>query len=112
MTMRIVVLALAITSFAASPTLGACTAPIPPDPASRPAKLTPPVKGPCVDKQPGTAGCLGWEAYSFNNEVKAYNAKVPAFRAAAEDYVAKLNSYVTAAAAYAKCEVETLNATR
>jgi hypothetical protein len=85
-----------------------CTVPAPPDPASKPAKPTPPVKGPCVDQKPGAEGCLGWEAYSFNEQVKAYNAKIPAFKAAAETYVGKLNAYVAAAAAYAKCEVDTL----
>lgn len=108
MTKRIVAVALAVASCAANSSFAGCTAPSPPDPASRPAKLTPPVKGPCVDKQPGTAGCLGWEAYTFNDEVKAYNAKVPAFKTAAEAYVGQLNAYVAAAAAYAKCEVDAL----
>ena len=112
MTIRSALLAVAIASSAAGPSFAACTAPQPPDPASRPAKLAAPVKGPCVDKQPGTPGCLGWEAYSFNDEVKAFNAKVPTFQREAEAYVAKLNAYVSAAAAYAKCEVETLNASR
>jgi hypothetical protein len=106
------VLMLAAACCTAVPAFAACTAPSPPDPATRPAKLAAPVKGPCVDQKPGTPGCLGWEAYTFNDEVKAFNAKVPAFRAAADAYVAKLNAYVTAAAAYAKCEVETLNAPR
>jgi hypothetical protein len=108
MTPRTALLSLALVFCAAVPTYAACTLPVAPDPASRPAKPSPPVKGPCVDQKPGAAGCLGWEAYSFNDDVKAYNAKVPAFRAAAEAYVAKLNAYVAAAAAYAKCEVDTL----
>ena len=86
----------------------ACPVPAPPDPATRPAKPVPPVKGPCVDAKPGTQGCLGWEAYSFNDEVKAYNAKVPAFQAAANAYVAKLNDYVKASNDYARCEVQAL----
>ena len=85
-----------------------CTAPSPPDPASRPLKPVPPVKGPCVHKQPGSEGCLGWESYAFNDQVKAYNAQLPAFKTAAEAYVAKLNAYVGAAAVYAKCEVDAL----
>ena len=108
MTARITVLSVALMFCAAVPTYAACTLPAPPDPASRPVKLALPVRGPCVDKQPGAPGCLGWEAYTFNDDVKAYNAKVPAFRAAAEGYVAKLNAYVAAAAAYAKCEIDTL----
>jgi hypothetical protein len=108
MTARLAVLSVTLVFCAAIPTYAACTLPTAPDPASRPAKLSPPVKGPCVDKQPGAPGCLGWEAYTFNDEVKAYNAKVPVFRAAAEAYVAKLNAYVAAASAYAKCEVDGL----
>ena len=87
----------------------ACIPPTPPDSASRPAKLAAPVKGPCVDQKPGAPGCLGWEAYTFNDQVKAYNAQVPGFKAAAEAYVRKLNDYVSAAGAYAKCEVGALN---
>ncbi|HMO30901.1 hypothetical protein [Enterovirga sp.] len=101
-------LALALLSGAPARAAGPCTPPVPPDPAGRPEKPVPPAKSPCVDA-PTKAGCLGWEAYRFNDEVKAYNAKVPAFQKAANAYVAQLNAYVAAAGAYAKCEVESLH---
>ena len=91
------------------PAHAACTPPVPPDIAARPARPSPPVKSACVDAKIGTEGCKGWEAYSFNDEVKAYNAKLPTFQAAANAYVAKLNAYVSASADYAKCEVNSLN---
>lgn len=101
---------LAVMLFAlASPAHAACTPPVPPDAASKPAKPAPPVKSACVDAKVGTEGCKGWEAYSFNDEVKAYNAKLPAFQAAAKAYVAKLNAYVAAGSEYARCEVQSLN---
>ena len=94
--------------FATAPAWAACTVPVPPDATAKPAKLVPPIKGPCVDAKPGAAGCLGWEGYKFNDEVKAFNAKVPAFKAEADAYLRKLNDYVAAASSYAKCEVDTL----
>lgn len=103
-------IALAVMLFAlASPARAACTPPVPPDVSARPTKPTPPVKSACVDAKVGTEGCKGWEAYSFNDEVKAYNAKLPAFQGAAKAYVAKLNAYVSASADYARCEVQSLN---
>lgn len=92
---------------AAGPVL-ACSAPVPPDAASRPMKPDVPIKSACTDAKPGTDGCKGWEAYTFNDEVKAYNAKLPVFKAAADAYVAKLNAYVNASVEYAKCEVKAL----
>lgn len=92
----------------AHPASAACIVPAPPDPAGRPVKPALPVKGPCVDAKAGTAGCLGWEAYTYNDDVKAYNEQIRAFQAAANAYVAKLNEYVNAGAQYAKCEVEAL----
>lgn len=101
-------LAVALLVLAAIPSLAAtCTAPTVPDPAKRPVRPTPPVKSACVDNASGP-GCKGWEAYQFNDEVKAYNAKAPAFQKAANDYVAQLNAYVKAANDYAKCEVDAL----
>lgn len=105
--MRSVILAVTLFALAAS-THAACTPPVPPDVASKPAKPAPPVKSACVDAKIGTEGCKGWEAYSFNDEVKAYNAKLPAFQAAAKAYVAKLNAYVSASSDYARCEVQSL----
>lgn len=103
-------IALVIMLFAlASPAHAACTPPVPPDVASKPVKPVTPVKSACVDAKVGTEGCKGWEAYSFNDEVKAYNAKLPAFQGAAKAYVAKLNAYVSASADYARCEVQSLN---
>lgn len=85
----------------------ACASAVAPDPASRPAKPTPPVRSACVDNSTGP-GCLGWESYRYNDDVKAFNEKAQAFQKAANEYVAKLNAYVKAANDYAKCEVDTL----
>ena len=101
-------LALAATALLIAPARAACTPPVPPDVASRPEKLVVPVKPPCADAKPGTPGCLGWEAYSYNDAIKAFNAKVPAFKAAADAYVAKLNAYVQASSDYARCEIKAL----
>ena len=92
---------------AAGPAFAACTPPVAPDASARPEKLVPPVKSACVDN-PSGPGCLGWEAYRFNEDVKAFNAKVPAYQKAANAYVTQLNAYVAAANAYAKCEVDAL----
>lgn len=86
----------------------ACTLPVAPDPATRPARPAAPVKGPCVDAKSGAPGCLGWEGYRYNDEVKAYNEKAKTFQAAATAYVAKLNAYVQASSDYARCEVALL----
>lgn len=94
-------------SLVASPVQAACTPPVAPDPATRPEKPVPPEKTACVEA-PTKPGCLGWEAYRFNDEVKAFNAKVPAWQKAANAYVAQLNAYVAAANAYAKCEADAL----
>ena len=85
-----------------------CKAPAAPDPAARPAKPAVPIRSACVDAKPGTEGCKGWEAYTFNDEVKAYNAKLPAYKTAADAYVAQLNAYVAASGEYARCEVKSL----
>lgn len=92
---------------AAAPALADCTPPTAPDPSGRPQKPVPPEKTACVET-PTKAGCLGWEAYRFNDEVKAFNAKVPAYQKAANAYVTQLNAYVAAANAYAKCEADAL----
>ncbi|WP_236960993.1 hypothetical protein [Methylobacterium durans] len=83
----------------------ACTRPEPPPPESKPAKPPLPEKPACLDAK---GGCPGWEAYSYNDAVKAYNAQAQAFRPLAEVYVQKLNAYVKASADYAQCEVKTL----
>lgn len=89
----------------ADPASAACLAPTPPDPAGRPAKPALPVKGPCVDAKQGTAGCLGWEGYKYNDDVKAFNEKAKTWKVAADAYVAKLNAYVQASSEYARCEI-------
>ena len=90
------------------PALAACTLPVPPDPATRPAKPAVPVKGACVGAKPGTPGCIGVEAFRYNDDVKAYNAKLAAWKPAADAYVARLNAFVQASAEYARCEVQAL----
>lgn len=86
----------------------ACTAPAPPDQAARPAKPALPAKGPCVDAKVGATGCLGWEPYKYNEEIRAYNDKAAAFQKAAQAYVDRLNAYVKATGNYAQCEVKAL----
>ena len=86
----------------------ACVVPSPPDAAARPVKPALPVKGPCVDAKVGTAGCLGWESYKYNEEIRAYNDKAAVFQKAAQAYVDRLNLYVKGSADYAQCEVKAL----
>lgn len=100
--------AVALSLAAASPTSAACIVPAPPDPAGRPVKPALPVKGPCVDAKAGTTGCLGWEAYTYNDDVKAYNEQAKAWKTLADAYVAKLNAYVQASGEYARCEIGAL----
>ena len=83
----------------------ACTRPEPPPPESKPAKPPLPQKPACLNAK---EGCPGWEAYTYNDAVKAYNAQAQAFRPLAEAYVQKLNAYVKASSDYAQCEVKTL----
>ncbi|MGU3359879.1 hypothetical protein ACLBWX_06040 [Methylobacterium sp. M6A4_1b] len=83
----------------------ACTSPEPPPAASRPAKPPLPAKPACLDAK---GGCPGWEAYSYNDAIKAYNEKAAAFRPLAEAYVKALNAYVKASSDFAQCEVKTL----
>jgi hypothetical protein len=85
----------------------ACEVPTVPDPAGKPVKPAQPVKPACVGAT-GKDACPGWEAYSYNDQVKAYNALVTAYSAAANAYVGKLNAYVAASGAYAKCEADAL----
>jgi hypothetical protein len=85
----------------------ACVLPAAPDQAAKPERPRPPAKTACVDKPEG-AGCMGWEHYRYNDEIKAYNAKVPAYQKAANDYIGQLNAYVKAAGDYARCEANSL----
>ncbi len=86
----------------------ACVVPVPPDAAARPIRPDLPAKGPCVDAKVGTAGCLGWESYKYNEEIRAYNDKAATFQRAAQAYVDRLNAYVKGSADYAQCEVKAL----
>ena len=104
---RRVALVLVVIGAMSVPAFADCTPPLAPDAAARPQKPVPPAKSACVDN-PSGPGCLGWEAYLFNDEVKAFNAKVPAWQKAANAYVTQLNAYVAAANAYAKCEADAL----
>jgi hypothetical protein len=83
----------------------ACTLPEPPPATARPTKPPLPAKPACLDVK---GGCPGWEAYSYNDAIKAYNEKAAAFRPLAEAYVKALNAYVKASSDYAQCEVKTL----
>lgn len=89
----------------ATPVSASCTPPVAPAVGERPAKPPLPQKPACLDAK---EGCPGWEAYSYNDAVKAYNAQAQAFRPLAEAYLQKLNAYVKASAAYAQCEAEAM----
>ena len=88
-----------------APLVSSCTVPVPPPVGERPAKPALPQKPACLDAK---GGCPGWEAYSYNDAVKAYNAQAQAFRPLAEAYLQKLNAYVKASSAYAQCEAEAM----
>jgi len=90
---------------AAAPVATACKAPEPPPASARPVKPALPEKPACLDAK---GGCPGWEAYSFNDAVKAYNLQAQAFRPIAEAYVQKLNAYVKASGEYAQCEINAM----
>jgi hypothetical protein len=77
----------------------------PPPAKARPDKPAFPAKPPCLDAK---GGCPGWEAYSYNDAIKAYNAQIAVYRPLAEAYVKALNAYVKAASDYAQCEVKAL----
>lgn len=85
--------------------MAACPLPEPPPAAARPGKPALPQKPACLDAK---GGCPGWEAYGYNDAIKAYNLQLQAFRPLAEDYLQKLNAYVKASAAYAQCEVRSM----
>ncbi len=90
---------------AAAPMAAVCKPPEPPPAAMRPTKPALPEKPACLDAK---GGCPGWEAYSFNDAVKAYNLQAQAFRPIAEAYAQKLNAYVKASADYAQCEINAM----
>lgn len=83
----------------------ACTPPEPPPAKARPDKPALPAKPACLDAK---GGCPGWEAYSYNDAIKAYNLQLQAFRPLAEGYLQTLNAYVKASSDYAQCEVKAM----
>ncbi|GJD43709.1 hypothetical protein AFCDBAGC_1562 [Methylobacterium cerastii] len=85
--------------------LAACPLPEPPPASAKPEKPALPAKPACLDAK---GGCPGWEAYSYNDAIKAYNLQLQAFRPLAEGYLQKLNAYVKASADYAQCEVKSM----
>ncbi len=90
----------------AGPALAAsCTPPLPPPAEARPDKPKRPEKPACLDAK---GGCPGWEAYSFNDAVKAYNAQLQVYRPLAEAYLQRLNAYVKSSSDYAHCEAKAL----
>jgi len=90
---------------APAPAAAACAPPEPPPASARPTKPALPAKPACLDAK---EGCPGWEAYSYNDAIKAYNLQTQAFRPIAEAYLQKLNAYVKASADYAQCEVNAM----
>lgn len=105
MRVRLLGAALVLTVLLPSFAIGECAKAVPPDPATRPTKPTAPAKPACLDAK---GGCPGWEAYTFNDAVKAYNLQIAAYRPLAEAYVKALNAYVKASGDYAQCEVKSL----
>lgn len=98
--------ALCLFGWFVDPALAApCTPPAPPPAEARPEKPKRPDKPACLDAK---GGCPGWEAYTYNDAVKAYNAQAQAFRPLAETYLQRLNAYVKASSDYAQCEVKAL----
>ena len=89
-------------------TAAECVPPAPPPVSAKPAKPVLPAKSPCVDAKAGTAGCMGWEAYQYNDAIKAYNAQLAAWKPRADAYVKQLNDFVQKSAEYARCEVQSL----
>ena len=85
--------------------LAACPLPEAPPASAKPEKPALPAKPACLDAK---GGCPGWEAYSYNDAIKAYNLQLQAFRPLAESYLQKLNAYVKASADYAQCEVKSM----
>jgi hypothetical protein len=90
---------------AAPSTVAICSPPEPPPASARPAKPALPDKPACLDTK---EGCPGWEAYSYNDAIKAYNLQAQAFRPIADAYLQKLNAYVRASGEYAQCEVNAM----
>lgn len=98
--------ALCLFGLFVDPALAApCTPPAPPPAETRPEKPKRPDKPACLDAK---GGCPGWEAYTYNDAVKAYNTQAQAFRPLAEAYLQRLNAYVKASSDYAQCEVKAL----
>ena len=83
----------------------ACLRPEPPPASAKPEKPALPTKPACLDAK---GGCPGWEAYSYNDAIKAYNLQLQAFRPLADGYLQKLNAYVKASSDYAQCELRTM----
>ncbi len=83
----------------------ACTAPVPPPASEKPVKPALPQKPACLDAK---GGCPGWEAYTYNDGIKAYNAQLGPYRAGAEAYARKLKAYADGGVAYANCEMQSL----
>lgn len=103
--MRVLRRASAVLVILSSPVAAACPLPEPPPAAAKPDKPALPQKPACLDAK---GGCPGWEAYSYNDAIKAYNLQIQAFRPLAESYLQKLDAYVKASAEYAQCEVKSM----
>ena len=99
-------LTMVLAGLLAAPAVSAeCVRPEPPAATLRPTKPGLPAKPACLDAK---GGCPGWEAYSYNDAIKAYNDQIAAYRPLAEGYVKALNAYVKGSADYAQCEVKAL----
>ena len=75
---------LLILSLAPLPAAAQCVKPEPPPVEGKPARPALPAKPACLDAK---GGCPGWEAYSYNDAVKAYNLQLQAFQPLAQAYV-------------------------
>ncbi|GJD51664.1 hypothetical protein OPKNFCMD_4419 [Methylobacterium crusticola] len=94
-----------VLALAPLPARAACTAPVPPPVSERPVKPALPQKPPCLDAK---GGCPGWEAYTYNDAIKAYNALLAPYKTGAEAYARRLKTYAEAGVAYANCEMQSL----
>jgi len=89
-----------------------CTPAGPPPPETmRPTPVGPkPVLPKCVNLQTHMGVCKHGEIERYNADIVRYNSDVSAWNNGSGQYVDALNSWSRAAARYAQCEVDNLNA--
>lgn len=103
--MRAILIGAALALICANAGHAACTPPVPPTTEGKPEKPKLPEKPACLSAKDG---CPGWEAYTYNDAIKAYNEQGKGYQAAAQAYIQKLNAYVKATSEYVQCEANSL----